>query len=171
MQPTTYLLARGVSKSIGAQAATSRCVIPCGAATPSTGCAWKLRPHRDHRRDDPSLPAMRSSPRTSLQVLVLEHYLDVLQRKPGAVRHARVVAQLGPVVTAYRDAFLTAHPEAYDEFVRALLLVRTHPWPLVLRAITSPAKHRVYTCAGVKLILTRAAMPPPSRPLCSPARA
>ena len=85
--------------------------------------------------------------------LLLEHYLDVLQQKPGAVRHARVVAQLGPAATGYRDAFLQAHPEAYDEFVRILFLVRTHPWPLVLEAITQAAERRVYTVAGVEQIL------------------
>ncbi len=86
-------------------------------------------------------------------VLRLEHYLDVLQRKPGAVRHARVVAELGPVVTAYRDAFLQVQPDAYAEFVRILLLVRTHPLAMVLQAIGLAAERRVYSVAGVAEIL------------------
>lgn len=86
-------------------------------------------------------------------VLLLEHYLDVLVRKPGAVRHARVVAQLDPVATAYRDAFLKAQPQAYSEFVRVLLLVRTYPWPLVLSAMALATERRVYSAAGVDEIV------------------
>lgn len=85
--------------------------------------------------------------------LLLEHYLDVLVRKPGAVRHARVVAQLDPVATAYRDTFLKAQPRAYSEFVRVLLLVRTYPWPLVLSAMALATERRVYSAAGVDEIV------------------
>ncbi|MDA8385496.1 MAG: IS21 family transposase [Actinomycetota bacterium] len=86
-------------------------------------------------------------------VLRLEHYLDVLVRKPGAVRHAQVVSQLGSVATAYRDAFLKAQPQAYSEFVRVLLLVRTYPWPLVLSAMALATERRVYSAAGVDQIV------------------
>lgn len=86
-------------------------------------------------------------------VLLLEHYLDALERKPGAIRHARVVAQLGLAVTAYRDAFLKAQPEAYSEFVRILLFVRSYPWPMVLQAITLATERRVYSAAGAEQIL------------------
>ncbi len=92
-------------------------------------------------------------PRAKSPVLRLEHYLDVLERKPGAVRHARVVAQLDPVATAYRDAFLKAQPQAYSEFVRVLLLVRTHPWLLVLSAMALATERRVYSAAGVEQIV------------------
>lgn len=101
-------------------------------------------------------------------MLRLEHYLDVLQRKPGAVRHARVVAQLGPVVTRYRDVFLQARPDAYGEFVRVLLLVRTYPWNLVLQAMRLATERRIYSAEGVAGVLAECRGVLPATPALLP---
>jgi transposase len=86
-------------------------------------------------------------------VLELDHYLDVLARKPGAIRHARVVSELGSIITSYRDAFLAARPQAYSEFVRILLLVRRHTLPAVLEAIATAHERRLYDAQSVESLL------------------
>jgi transposase len=89
----------------------------------------------------------------STPVLVLDHYLDVLIRKPAAVRHARVVVELGQVVTSYRDAFLRARPEAHRDFVRILLLSRRYTLPAVERAIAKAHTDRIYDADRVAALL------------------
>lgn len=66
--------------------------------------------------------------------LQLDHYLDALRHKPGAVRNARVVRDLGPVVRSYQQAFLAVHPEAYGAFVDILFLFRRFPATQILDA-------------------------------------
>lgn len=92
-------------------------------------------------------------------VLDLEHYLDVLMRKPGGVRHARVVRDLGQTVEAYRDAFLAARPDAYRSFVDILLLCRRHPREVVLAAIAQAHAERIYDVAGVERLITSGQRP------------
>ena len=83
-------------------------------------------------------------------VLDLDHYLDVLTRKPGGVRHARVVNQLGQEVRAYRDAFLAHNPDAYRAFVDILLLCRRFTREAVLAGIAKARAERVYDVARVE---------------------
>ena len=68
-------------------------------------------------------------------VLNIDHYLDVLLRKPAAVRHARVVNALREEVRAYRDAFLAHHSDAYRALVDILLLCRRYTHEAVLDGI------------------------------------
>lgn len=86
-------------------------------------------------------------------ILELDHYLDVLTRKPGAVRHARVVNQLGQEVSAYRDAFLAHNPDAYRAFVDILLLCRHFTREAVLAGIARARAERVYDVARVESLI------------------
>jgi transposase len=86
-------------------------------------------------------------------VLELDHYLDVLTHKPGGVRHARVVAELGETLTSYRDAFLQARPDAYHEFVAILLLSRRYTLAAVLEAVAVARAERVYDARRVAALL------------------
>lgn len=86
-------------------------------------------------------------------VLSLDHYLEVLVRKPGGVRHARVVAELGQEVTAYRDAFLAAKPDAYSAFVQILLLSRRYTLEAVVAGIAQAHRDRLYDVAQVEALI------------------
>jgi hypothetical protein len=86
-------------------------------------------------------------------VLDLDHYLDVLVHKPGGVRHARVVNQLGEQVRLYRDAFLKLHPDAYGTFVQILLLSRRYTLQAVVAGIARAHAERVYDVARVESLI------------------
>ncbi len=53
--------------------------------------------------------------------------MDGLRVKPGAVRNARVVRDLGPLLRAYQDACFQTNPRAYGAFVEVLFLFRRFP--------------------------------------------
>ncbi len=89
-------------------------------------------------------------------MLELDHYLDVLMRKPGGVRHARVVNQLGAEATAYRDAFLSHNPDAYGGFVQILLLCRRYTREAVLAGIAQARAERIYDVARVEALIAKA---------------
>jgi len=76
--------------------------------------------------------------------LQLDHYLDVLRQKPGAVRNARVVRDLGPRLREYQAAFFRQHPEAYAAFVEILFLFRRFPAPQVLTALPAALEARCF---------------------------
>ena len=88
--------------------------------------------------------------------LELDHYLDVLLRKPGGVRHARVVKELGEEVTAYRDAFLAHNPDAYATFVEILLLSRRYTREAVLAGIAKARAERIYDADRVEALIAGA---------------
>ena len=86
-------------------------------------------------------------------VLELDHYLDVLLRKPGGVRNARVVNQLGETVTAYREAFLKARPDAFSAFVEILFLSRRYTREAVLAGIGRALSERIYDVDRVEALI------------------
>jgi transposase len=86
-------------------------------------------------------------------VLELDHYLDVLLRKPGGVRNARVVNELGKSVTAYREAFLKVRPDAFSAFVQILFLSRRYTHAAVLAGITKARTERVYDVERVEALI------------------
>lgn len=88
--------------------------------------------------------------------LEIDHYLDVLLRKPGGVRHARVVRELGEEVTAYRDAFLAYNPDAYKSFVEILLLSRRYTREAVLSGIAKARRERIYVPERVEDLIAQA---------------
>lgn len=101
-----------------------------------------------HRR----LPAGRSS-------LSLEHYLDLLGRKPGAVRHAAFIAE-DAELAGYRDEFLRARPQQYREFVEILRLkvtAGTH----FSEAVRKARESRIYDLSGFNALLDAMRKPTP----------
>ncbi len=101
--------------------------------------------------------------------LELDHYLDVLLRKPGGVRHARVVKELGEEVTAYRDAFLAHNPDAYKDFVQILLLSRRYTREAVLAGIAKARAERVYDPERVEALIAGALQSAPLLATAPPA--
>lgn len=87
-------------------------------------------------------------------VLELDHYLDVLVRKPGGVRHARVVNQLGQEVRAYRDDFLRLYPDAYGTFVKILMLSRSYTLDAVVAGIRTARAERIYDAVRVEALIS-----------------
>lgn len=88
--------------------------------------------------------------------LELDHYLDVLLRKPGGVRHARVIRELGEEVSAYRDAFLAQNPDAYKSFVEILLLSRRYTREAVLTGVAKARAERIYDAERVAALIAGA---------------
>ena len=86
-------------------------------------------------------------------VLELDHYLDVLLHKPGGVRNARVVNELGESVTSYRDAFLEARPDAFSAFVKILILSRRYTREAVLAGIEKARDERIYDVERVEALI------------------
>jgi hypothetical protein len=68
-------------------------------------------------------------------VMELDHYLDVLERKPRAVMHAAVVRRLPPVYAAVKQVLLKDNPDGYKELCRILLLNRDYPTEMVTLAL------------------------------------
>jgi hypothetical protein len=101
-------------------------------------------------------------------VLELDHYLDVLLRKPGGVRNARVVNELGESVTAYRDAFLKARPDAFSAFVQILFLSRRYTREAVLAGIGQARAERIYDVERVEAMIA-ATLAKPHAPAARPA--
>jgi hypothetical protein len=73
-------------------------------------------------------------------VLVLEHYLPVLARKPRAVSHAAVIAQLPPIYQVVRDQLCRGRLDGYRDFAAILLLHREFSTPVL--AVALEAAHR-----------------------------
>jgi len=67
-------------------------------------------------------------------VLKLSHYLDVLEIKPRAVMHAKVVREL-PEVYAAAKRYLRDDPEGYRELCQILLLNRDYTQKQVVEAL------------------------------------
>lgn len=59
-------------------------------------------------------------------ILEILHYLPVLQHKPHAVTHAKVVRQLPAVFGRLRERMVGAHSRGYKDFLEVLLLLRDY---------------------------------------------
>lgn len=68
-------------------------------------------------------------------VLVLEHYLPVLARKPRAVSHAAVIQHLPAISQTVRDQLCRGRLDGYREFAAILLLHREFPAPVLAAAV------------------------------------
>ena len=87
--------------------------------------------------------------------LQLDHYRDVLRVKPGAVRNARVVRDLGPLLRAYQDAFFHTNPSAYGAFVEILFLFRRFPAEHMLAILPAAQADRCFTVEALTEYLTQ----------------
>jgi transposase len=67
--------------------------------------------------------------------LQMEHYLELLDRRPGAVANARVFRHLAAPYQAFRQRCLEKRPPAVREFLGVLKLHREFPQPIVACAI------------------------------------
>ena len=94
--------------------------------------------------------------------LVLDHYLDLLREKPGAVRHARVVRDLGPVLRRYQQAFLAARPQGYAGFVDVLFLFRRFPADAILAALPAATTDRCFDADALAQRIAHAHRPAPA---------
>ncbi len=101
----------------------------------------------------------------NVEVLAVEHYVDLLAQKPGAVAHARVFRALGEPYAGFRAWCLAQTPPATREFVAVLRLGREFPAAVVADALARSMAAGVYRAAAVRQLCLRArpddAPPPP----------
>ncbi len=99
------------------------------------------------------------------EVLAVEHYVDLLAQKPGAVVHGRVFRALGQPYAGFRSWCLAQTPPATREFVAVLRLWREFPADIVAAALAQSMAAGVYRAAAVRQLCLRArpedAAPPP----------
>lgn len=98
----------------------------------------------------------------SLQV---EHYLDLLDKKPGAVANARVFRHLPAPYQAFRERCLAMRPPAPREFVDVLKLHREFPQEVVAGAVAEAVERGVIRADAVRQICLRKIQPETPAPL------
>jgi transposase len=101
-------------------------------------------------------------------VLVLEHYLPVLTRKPHAAMHAAVVAQMPPVYAAVRTRLCQRRRDGYRDFAAILLLHQEFAADLVQDALEEAWERECLEPSAVRQILLNRTAPPPPAPLVLP---
>lgn len=125
--------------------------------------------HRLEAWDGQQLVATHSrSHRRGETILVLDHYLPALARKPRACRHAAVVSQLPPIYAAVRDKLCQGQPEGYREFTAILLLHREFAASAVAQALQEAWERGCLQASAVRQILLNHASPPPPAPVAVP---
>jgi transposase len=102
-------------------------------------------------------------------ILVLEHYLPVLARKPHAAMHAAVVACMPPIYAAVRDRLCQRRRDGYRDFAAILLLHQEFAAALVQNALEEAWKRDCLEPAAVRQLLLNRTAPPPIVPLPLPA--
>lgn len=98
--------------------------------------------------------------------LDLDHYLDLLLRKPGALHYARAVRQspLSSTFRRYLQGLRERHPRPERELVRILLLHRRFSVPVLEHAVAQALQCQVFSYEGVYNLaqqLQQPDMPPP----------
>jgi len=101
-------------------------------------------------------------------ILVLEHYLPVLARKPRAVSHAAVVSQMPEVYAAVRDELCHARRDGYREFASILLLHQEFAATAVESALGEARQRGCLSAAAVRQILINQHSPTPPSPVAVP---
>lgn len=94
---------------------------------------------------------------TKHESLNLDHYLDTLLRKPGALTYARPfkAANLPPVYHQYLAKLKEYHAQAQKEFVKMLLLNRQCGWDNLTEALEEAYRQGIYHAEGLKHIVER----------------
>jgi transposase len=79
------------------------------------------------------------------------HYLELLERKPGALDHARPLEdwQLPRCFNTYRKLLETHRDNGTKEFIQMLLLLRKYSIMQITKAITKALNCRVYCYDGI----------------------
>ena len=99
------------------------------------------------------------------EVLAVEHYVELLERKPGAVAHGRIFGDLEEPYARLRTWCLAQTPPATREFVAVLRLWEDFGRAVVTEALVQAQAVGVYRVAAVRQLCLRARprMPPPRR--------
>jgi transposase len=86
------------------------------------------------------------------------HYLELLERKPGALDHARPLEdlQLPSCFDTYRRLLETHRDNGTKEYIQILLLLNKYSIRQITKAITKALNYRIYCFDGVlQFLLTR----------------
>lgn len=102
-------------------------------------------------------------------ILVLDHYLPALARKPRAVSHAAVVAQLPPIYTAVRDRLCQRRRDGYRDFAAILLLHQEFAAEAVQAALEEAWERDCLEPSAIRQLLLNHTTPAPLLPLPLPA--
>jgi transposase len=102
-------------------------------------------------------------------ILELAHYLAVLARKPGAVRHAAMIAQLPPIYAAVRDRLCQRRRDGYRDFAAILLLHQEFAAEAVQTALEEAWERDCLESEAVRQLLLNRTAPAPILPLPLPA--
>lgn len=102
-------------------------------------------------------------------ILVLEHYLPALARKPRAAQHAAVVSQLPPIYAAVRDRLCQRRRDGYREFAAILLLHQEFAAEAVQAALAEAWERDCLEPRAVRQLLLNQTAPTPITPLPLPA--
>lgn len=99
----------------------------------------------------------RRSYGTGEEIYDLDHYLETLYKKPGALEDAKPFRRAGlpEVYHRYLASLKDHHPRPEREFVQILLFHREVGWETLTRALEEACAQRVYHAAGVREILLR----------------
>lgn len=95
------------------------------------------------------------------------HYLDILERKPGALRNGRPFQELPRAITLVRQR-LHSKPRGDREFVDILLTAREYGLDNLETACAMALEQSSVTTAVVLNLMHRLAHPLPPAPLCTP---
>jgi hypothetical protein len=79
------------------------------------------------------------------------HYLELLERKPGALDHARPLEDwhLPVCFNTYRSLLETHRDNGTKEFIQILLLLRKYSITQIAKAITKALNYRIYCYDGI----------------------
>lgn len=86
-------------------------------------------------------------------ILLLDHYLPALARKPHAASHAAFVRQMPAIYATVRDQLCHSRPDGYREFAAILLLHREFPAQAVAAAVEEAHRRGCLQAAAVRQIL------------------
>ncbi len=86
------------------------------------------------------------------------HYLELLERKPGALDHARPLEDwhLPQCFTSYRQCLETHRDNGTKEYIQILLLFRKYSIPQIAKAITKALNYRIYSYDAIQQFLLTA---------------
>ena len=106
-------------------------------------------------------PRLHGTGQESLQI---EHYLDLLARKPSAVADTRVLRSLGEPFATLRARCVAQVPPANRDFIGILRLCGEFPTDVVAQAVTQALEAGIYRVDAVRQLCFRAMpdnTPPP----------
>lgn len=101
-------------------------------------------------------------------ILLFEHYLPVVARKPHAASHAAFVSQMPAIYAAVRDELCHARRDGYREFARILLLNREFPKEAVRAALEVAQSRGCLQAVVVRQIILNAQAPQSPPPIAVP---